>query len=31
MSREKAMERRANESEFRQKELNMVPYTIYIG
>ena len=31
LSREKGMERKANESEFRLKELNQVPYTIYIG
>ena len=31
LSREKGMERKATESEFRLKELNQVPYTIYIG
>ena len=30
-SRDKLLERRANENDFLQKELNKVPYTIYIG
>tara|TARA_Y100000385_G_scaffold265366_1_gene299598 strand:- start:1221 stop:1856 length:636 start_codon:yes stop_codon:yes gene_type:complete len=30
-SRDKLLERRANESEYLQKELNNVPYTIFIG
>lgn len=30
-SREKLLERRANESEYMQKELNNVPFPIYIG
>lgn len=30
-SREKLLERRANESKFRQEELNNVPFPIYIG
>ena len=30
-SRDKLLERKANENDFLQKELNKVPYTIYIG
>ena len=30
-SRDKLLERRATENDFLQKELNKVPYTIYIG
>jgi hypothetical protein len=30
-SRDKLLERRANENDFLQKELNKVPYTIYIA
>ncbi len=30
-SRDKLLERRANENDFLQKELNKVPYTIFIG
>ena len=30
-SRDKLLERRANESDFLQKELNKVPYTIFVG
>ena len=30
-SRDKLLERRANENDFLQKELNKVPYTIYVG
>jgi len=30
-SREKLLERRANETEFRQKELTQIPYLIYVG
>jgi hypothetical protein len=30
-SRDKLLERRSNENDFLQKELNKVPYTIYIG
>ena len=30
-SRSKLLEKKANEAEFLQKDLNKVPYTIYIG
>ena len=30
-SRDKLLERKANEAESLQKELNYVPYTIYVG
>ena len=30
-SRDKLLERKANENDFLQKELNKVPYTIYVG